>query len=56
MYIKKLSASDWLKISAYFINTSRKTTKFKVKFTFSTHLLTLNYLLYSPTNTAPQFL
>ena len=28
---KKLSASDWLKISAYFINTSHKTTKFKVE-------------------------
>ena len=28
---KKLSASDWLKISAYFINTSCKTTKFKVE-------------------------
>ena len=26
------------------------------KFTFSTHLLTLNYLLYSPTSAAPQFL
>ena len=31
MYIKKLSTSYWLKISAYFINTSRKTTKFKVE-------------------------
>ena len=25
-------------------------------FTFSTQLLTLNYLLYSPTDAAPQFL